>query len=75
MIDVMLTDLYNRFFTIEAELDALNRSILADHIGLREGLDPPSDKVEEEKITKAGLKAKIELLNQLISTRTDQLRG
>ena len=60
MMDAMLTDLYRRLFTTEAELDVL--------------YSRTSGKESPDTIEKAELKAKIELLNQLVSTRTDQLR-
>lgn len=62
--DVMLTEMYQKLFRAEVELDNL-RHVMS-------GLEENSDRYKHTEIV---LTTKIELLNELICVRTNDLRS
>lgn len=62
--DVMLTEMYRQMFRAEIELDNL--------YNVMSGLEENSDRYKHAEIV---LTTKIELLNNLICIRTNELRG
>ena len=62
--DVMLTEMYRQMFRAEIELDNLYH--------VMSGLEENSDRYKHAEIV---LTTKIELLNNLICIRTNELRG